>query len=164
VDEVLITLGHVLRAQGEGAGAYEALSEALRLALAVGPRILVPEALEGLASLSAQWGAVERAVELLAAAAAVRTEMGTPKRPLDRTFESAALANARSTLGDTAFAAQWETGTRLPLEDIFSVVPNAAQFAATPPQLPAFLVAEPAEGKSNGVHASIPPASGRRTD
>jgi hypothetical protein len=77
------------------------------------------------------------------------------------------VANACSTLGDVAFAARWEAGKALPLEDIYSVVPNAAQFAGTPPQVPrphVSLMAEASEGKSNGVHASPPPAGGMRTD
>lgn len=149
VDEVLITQGHILRAREDGAGAYHALSEALRLALTLGPRIIVPAALEGLASLMAQWGAVERAVQLLAAASTVRAEMGTPARPLDRLLESSALADAKATLGDALFAAQWEAGTTLPLDEILRAGTDAAQFAAVPPQAQQSqspLVAEPFDG------------------
>src|SRR5262249_10196792 len=118
LDEVLITQGHVLRTVGDAAGAYEALSEALRLALAFGPRILVPAVLEGLASLTAEWGTIERAVQLLAAASAVRAEMGTPARPLDRILESPSLASARARLEEADFSVAWEAGARLPLAEI----------------------------------------------
>jgi predicted ATPase len=49
--EVLITLGQIVRAQRDGAAAYTVLTEALQFAWAVGPRLMVASALEGLASV-----------------------------------------------------------------------------------------------------------------
>jgi tetratricopeptide (TPR) repeat protein len=106
--EVLITQGQIARAQGELAAAYGALTEALRLAWIVGPRLLVPAALEGLSNVVVAQGDVELAARLLAAAAGLRMQMGLPVRPVDQPDLDQALATARSTLGADAFAALWE--------------------------------------------------------
>ena len=109
---MLITLGKIVRAQGDDAAAYAALTEALRLARAVGPRLMVAAALEGLASVVVAQGHAELAVRLLAAASALRAQMGTPVWPVDQAAVEQTLATARSTLGD-AFAAVWaEAQTR----------------------------------------------------
>jgi len=114
--EVLITLGHVLRAQGALPEARQALTEALRLAWSVGPRLMVAGALEGLASVEAQQGQTPLAVQLLSAASALRVQMGTPVRPADQSAVEGALAGARVILGDNAFADVWSKAQAQPLE------------------------------------------------
>ena len=94
--EVLVTQGHILRAQGQAAAANAALSEALRLAWAVEPRLFVAAALEGLAVLASQPEHTALAARLIGAASALRAEMGTPVRPADRDSVEQALATARS--------------------------------------------------------------------
>jgi len=108
--EVSITLGRIVWAQGNTAAAYAALTEALRLASAVGPRLVVAVALEGLASLVVTQGHVELATKLLAAAARLRVEMGTPAPPVAQAAVEQALATCRSALGDDVFAAVWGAG------------------------------------------------------
>jgi hypothetical protein len=103
--EVLITLGQILWAQEKPTAAEEAITEALHLALAVGPRLMVAAALEGLGSVVVAQGRAELAAHLLAGAAALRAEMGTPVRPVDQAVVEQMLATARSTLGDDVFAA-----------------------------------------------------------
>ena len=127
--EVLITLGQIVRAQGDVAAAYGALSEALRLAWAVGPRLLVTAALEGLASLAAQAQQAALAVRLLGAASASRAQMGTPVRPLDQAAVDRTLATARAALGSNAAASVWSEAMELPLEQILSSIPSAATLA-----------------------------------
>lgn len=128
--EVLITLGHILRAQGEVAAAHEALTEALRLAKIVGPRLLVAAALEGLAGLAARPDRSALAARLLGAASALRARMGTPVRPVDQPAVERILATARAALGADAFAAVWSEAEMLTLEQILSIVPDAASFFA----------------------------------
>ncbi len=128
--EVLITQGHILRAQGHAAAANAALSEALRLAWAVGPRLFVAAALEGLASVVVAQGRAELAARLLAAASALRAQMGTPVRPVDHAAVEQVRATARSALGNDAFATAWAQAQALPLEQILSTIPSAASFAA----------------------------------
>jgi tetratricopeptide (TPR) repeat protein len=124
--EVLITLGQILSAQREGAAAYTALTEALQFAWAVGPRLMAAAALEGLASVVVAQGQAELAAQLLAAASALRAKMGTPVRPVDQVAVEQTLANARSILGDEAFAAVWTEAQALPLEAILKMIPSAA--------------------------------------
>jgi tetratricopeptide (TPR) repeat protein len=76
--EVLVTQGHLLRAQGDMAAAHEALTEALRLAGVVGPRLFVAAGLEGLAGVVVSQGQAALAVRLFSAAAALRTRMINP--------------------------------------------------------------------------------------
>ncbi len=129
--EVLITLGKIMRAQGDAAAAYGALTKSLQLALAVGPRIMVAAALEEFACVVATQGHAELTVRLLAAAAALRAEMGTPARPADRPALDHALATARATLDADTFEAMWAAG-ELPLEQVLSSIPGAAAFDAPP--------------------------------
>ena len=120
--EVLITLGQIARAQRDAAAAYAALTEALRLAQAIGPRLMVAAALEGLAGIPAQRGEAALAAHLLAAASTLRGQMGTLVRPVDQAAVQQVLTTARSTLGDDAFAAMWAQAVALPLEQILSTI------------------------------------------
>ena len=75
-------------------------------------------------------GHAELAAQLLAAAAALRAQMGTPVRPADQAAVEQTLATARSTLGDNAFAAMWAQAQALPLEQILKTIPRAAMAVA----------------------------------
>jgi predicted ATPase/transcriptional regulator with XRE-family HTH domain len=121
--EVLITLGQILHAQGDGAGAYRALNEALQIAQALGPRLLVAAALEVLADLMIAHGEAQPAAQLLAAAAALRTQMGTPVRRIDQARLAQTLAIAQSALGADVFAAVWLEAQTLPIDLILSSKP-----------------------------------------
>jgi predicted ATPase len=127
---VLITLGQIVRAQGDNVAAYGVLTEALRLALAVGRGLLVAAALEGLAGVVVGQGHAELAARLLAAASALRAQMGTPVRPVDQGTVEQALATARSILGAEAFAAVWAEAQSLPVEHILNGLPSVAVFTA----------------------------------
>jgi hypothetical protein len=63
-------------------------------------------------------------VQLLAAASALRAQMGAPVRPVDQSAVEQALASARAKLGPDPFAAVWEAAGDLPLEQLISSVPN----------------------------------------
>jgi non-specific serine/threonine protein kinase len=116
--EVLITVGRISGAQGDGSAARASLTEALRLAWAKGPRLLVAAALEELGMLTVRQKHEQHGVQLLAAAAALRQAMGTPIRPADRSALEGALAAARTSVGSSAFADAWVAGETLPLEQI----------------------------------------------
>ncbi|HEU4321764.1 MAG TPA: tetratricopeptide repeat protein [Roseiflexaceae bacterium] len=103
--EVLVTAGQIARAQGDTAVAHAALAEALRLARTVGPRLMIAYALEGLAAVQVAWGEAAAALRLLAAAGALRAEMGAPVRPLDRAGVERTLDTARAALGAEAATA-----------------------------------------------------------
>jgi tetratricopeptide (TPR) repeat protein len=123
LSEVLITLGTILLAQGNLLAAQDALTEALRLAWAFGPRLFVAAALEGVASVVVSQGDAELATRLLAGASALRAQMGAPVRPIDQAGVNQALAAARSALGDDAFATVWADVQTQSLEQIISATP-----------------------------------------
>jgi tetratricopeptide (TPR) repeat protein len=116
--EVLITVGQIRRAQGEIAAARMSLTEALSLAWAKGPRVVMAAALDELGVQAVRQGQAEHGVHLLGAAAALRQAMGTPVRPADRPAIEAALAAAHASLGEIAFNDAWAAGQRLPVEQV----------------------------------------------
>ena len=86
------SLGPILDTAGDPASALAALTEALRLALRVGPRWVVAATLEGIAKVAAGQRQDLVAVELASGAAALRMEIGVPVRPdrradLDRRWQ-----------------------------------------------------------------------------
>jgi tetratricopeptide (TPR) repeat protein len=129
--EVLITFGQVVWAQEEAALAYQTLIEALQFAWAVGPRLMVAVALEGLASVVVSLKQATLAVHLLAAASTLRNQMGTPVRPVDQPAVERTLASVRATLGADTFAAIWTAAEALPLDRILSSIPLAASLFST---------------------------------
>lgn len=116
--ETLVTLGYVLLAQGKMAAVDEAMTEVLRLGLVHGPRLFIASALEGLASMMAQTQKHTSAVRLLSAASALRTQMGTPVRLVDKPLLDQTYQIVRTALGDNTFENLWTEAQRLPLEQL----------------------------------------------
>lgn len=121
--EILITQGMILLAQGNAAAAYAAFSESLRIALALGPRLLVAYALEGLANVAISGSDADLAVRLLVAAAKFRAQMGTPERPIDTAVLDRTRATARSLLNDNGFAAAWAAADGLSIDELLRTIP-----------------------------------------
>lgn len=147
--EVLITAGQLMGAQGNTAAAYAALTEALQIAQAIGPRLLVAVALETVAGLAWQAG-VEAALgaQLLAVAATLRVQMGTPLRPVEQPAVTQLLATLRTALGTDAFTAVWTAAAVQPLPQILAILPDAAFFAKPPvPVAPGAMYAAPYSGR-----------------
>src|SRR5262249_37913468 len=123
--EVLITRGQIVRAQGDAAAAYAALSEALRFALTVGPRLVVPDGVGRLPAMIVERGQTQLAALRLAPASALREQMGTPVRPVDQTSLTNTLTAARSALGPDTFVAVWAGAKELTLDQLFNMIPSA---------------------------------------
>ncbi len=123
--EVLITMGHILAGQGKTVAAREAFVEALRYASSLGPRILIAGALEGLAQVALQEGNATEAVKVIGGAAILRTQMGTPARPIDMPGLEQTLDTSRKILGEEAFVRIWSEAQAQPLEQLLSTIPNA---------------------------------------
>ena len=126
--EILVTLGHILRAQGDVNGAHAALTEALGFAQTVGPRLFVAAALEALASLAPQPGQSALVVRLLGAASALRGRMSAPIRPAEQPEVERILTTARAYLGADAFAELWAEAEMLPIGQI--IIPDATSLVA----------------------------------
>ncbi|HWE60261.1 MAG TPA: tetratricopeptide repeat protein, partial [Chloroflexota bacterium] len=133
--EALVTMGRIRAALGEAVGARAILAEALSLAWTKGPRVVVAAALEEIAVQAVQQGEAQHGAQLLGGAALLRQSMGAPVRPADRPAIKGALAAARASLGDTAFADAWATGQTLPLERVVAYAltgPSDASGGAEP--------------------------------
>jgi predicted ATPase/DNA-binding CsgD family transcriptional regulator len=118
IAEVLATLGPILEAMGDSPSALAALTEALSLALCVGPRWVVAAALEGIATIAVAQDQQLVAIELAGMAARLRTEMEVPVRPNWQETLEMALTSARAALGEEAFAAAFAQGHERPLPDV----------------------------------------------
>mgnify|MGYP006870843296 CR=1 FL=1 len=107
-------------AQGKMAAVDEAMTEVLRLALVHGPRLFMASALEGLASMMAQTQKHTSAVRLLSAASALRTQMGTPVRLVDKPMLEQTYATLRAALTEDVFESIWAEAQLLTLDEIVS--------------------------------------------
>jgi len=78
--------------------------------------------MEGRAQVAAAHGHAARAAHLLGAAEAVRAAIGAPLLPRAKAGHDCTVAAARTSLGDDAFAAAWEMGATLSLEQAIVLV------------------------------------------
>src|SRR5262249_585963 len=129
---VLVTLGLIQRTQGDIKSAQANLSDALRLAEVIGPRLMVAVALEGMAGVMAQAGQATLAVQLASVAASLRAEMGTPVRPIDQPYLERTLETARLELGEDDFATLWSQAIQ-PLHALLRSIPNIASVSHPTP-------------------------------
>jgi WD40 repeat protein/predicted ATPase/transcriptional regulator with XRE-family HTH domain len=121
LSEILVTVGKIAWAEGNRAAAHQALTEALRKAWAVGPRLYLVAGLEELAQVIVHERA-EQSGRLLAAASALRQQMGTPVRPADRAALDATLATVRATLDEDASAALWADAQARSIKQLLSAL------------------------------------------
>ncbi len=148
----LAGLGRLAMDQGSVAQAREHLAESIRLSHATGARIGVARGLEAFASLAVLEDRGDRAVQLIAAAAALREAAHLPQLPGSRTDRY--FAAARS-FGEPAIAQFWATG--------FGMTSDAAVAMALDAG-PAGAGARPdREGTPAGHPAAGPAPSGRLT-
>ena len=113
---VLRGQGDLALARGEYEGALAAYRESLERARDHRQRRHVAETIARIASVIVERGQAERATRLLAAAAALREQLGAPRGRGRRVHERTAAA-ARAALPPEAFAASWAAGEALPLEE-----------------------------------------------
>ena len=115
----LTDLGTIALAGNRRDAAATALRESLALGRAVGLRDILLFAVEGLAALALDHGDAVEAVSLLAATTRPRAELGFPSDyfPIGKEIRERTLQAAREKLGDAAFAAAWEEGEGLSLEE-----------------------------------------------
>jgi predicted ATPase/DNA-binding CsgD family transcriptional regulator len=146
----LAGLGRVAMDLGATEQARRHLTRSLRLSHATGARISVARGLEVFAALVGHESRPELAVQLAAAAAALRETAGLPPLPGART--EGYLAPARRLLGDAAVARLWTSGQALTSEAAVALA-LPAPAAAGDDESPALTVVD-----SYQV-ASAPPSS-----
>jgi hypothetical protein len=115
----LIDLGFIALAENRRDAAATALRESLALSRAERIAASLLMAVEGLAALSLDRGDAVEAVRLLAATTRPRAELGiaTDFYPIGQEMRERTLQAARERLGEAAFAAAWEEGEGLTLEE-----------------------------------------------
>ncbi|HXZ69402.1 MAG TPA: tetratricopeptide repeat protein, partial [Streptosporangiaceae bacterium] len=92
----------------------------------------VTSVLGDLAALALAWGSAGTAARLLAAAEAIREAIGTVIAPCERVLHDETLAGARAALGGDAFAAAWQEGTLVPVEDLEAELPAGGPAGPAP--------------------------------
>lgn len=112
----LMNLGNVVFNQGDYVAARALHEESLTISREVGNKSGIADCLDALAELARQEQQERRAASLWGAATVLREEIGVPRSPEDQELFDRWFAEARSALGDTAFAAAWEVGRAMTLD------------------------------------------------
>jgi predicted ATPase/class 3 adenylate cyclase len=112
----LSSLGNAAGEQGDHRSARAAYRESVRIWRELGEKGRIIPCLEGLGVLANAQGQPERAVRLLGAAESLRETLGVPSPPWERSAGERRVATARAGLDEAAFAAAWEHGRALSLE------------------------------------------------
>jgi DNA-binding CsgD family transcriptional regulator len=131
---VLTYLGNAVLGQGDLVRAHALLTEGIRALLFHGYVQTVPDALRGLARVAWGWGDGTSAATILAAEEALRERFGILLPPaVHRGWLERDVAAIRQALGDAAFAAVWEAGRALSLDEaVAAALATAPVDAATP--------------------------------
>jgi predicted ATPase/DNA-binding NarL/FixJ family response regulator len=127
IARALAGIGRVALDQGDLKLAREQLTESLRLSWLTGARIGVARGLEAMAALTAREGQARLAVQLTAAAAALRAVAGLPALSAERTQQQ--LDAARS-LGEDVVSELWQRGLGLTADAAVALVLRAPRAAA----------------------------------
>jgi predicted ATPase/DNA-binding XRE family transcriptional regulator len=114
---VLHELGLVAQAQGRPQRAARLHRDGLALAWEIGDRRRTAFCLEGLAAAIGA-GRPLYAAWLFGSAAALREAIGTPLPPAERVAYEHSIAAARAAADQAAFAAAWEAGHALPIQQV----------------------------------------------
>jgi tetratricopeptide (TPR) repeat protein len=113
---LLANLGEVALRGRELARATSLLQRGLRLNCELGQRALAALFLEGIAAVMGATGQPRLGVQLAGASAALREAANYPVEALDHGSYPIRLAMARANLSKAEFAAAWEEGQTMPLE------------------------------------------------
>jgi hypothetical protein len=129
---VLGLQGRVALREGDAAQADQLYAASLRLWRELSNRLGIASSLEGWAEVALAQDRPARVARLCAVAASLREAIGSPLWPVEQARYDRTVAVARAQVDETAFAAAWEEGRALPLEQIIGEVldePNIASRA-----------------------------------
>ena len=119
---VLMVLGRVEAQRGDLPAARRLYQESLVLSREIDHQLSIATTLEGLAGLAIAQGEFNWAAQLWGAAEALREAMASPLQPVDRPGYEQTVAAARAQLGEEAFAAAWQEGRTMKLEQVIDDV------------------------------------------
>ena len=112
----LDSLARVARDQGDNERARSLFLASLQLLRNGQDNVCLVACIDGLAQVAAAQGQALRAVRLLAAAASIRERMGAQLSPIMHEHYSRATTSARAALDDHVYAAAWEAGRALTID------------------------------------------------
>ncbi len=115
---LLHILGRIETQRGDIPTARIHYQQSLTLNRQVGEKWMTPFNLEGLAGVVATQGAFRWAAQLWGAAEFLRAAIDVPRLPVDRLGYEQAVAAARAQLGEEVFAAAWQAGCTMKLEQV----------------------------------------------
>ncbi len=116
----LYGLGLVTHAQHDHAQARVRFLESLSLRREIGDRNGIAQCLEGLGAVAVAQEQPERTIRLCASAEGLRRAIGTRLNVVQRPLYERTLAAARAQINEAAFAAAWEEGWAMPLEQVIA--------------------------------------------
>ncbi len=117
IANALTEIANAAHHNGDDERAEQLLREALELRRDIGDRQGIAECLGGLAAVAHTRGWHERAARLYGAEMAIRQSIGTPRTPAGDAEHERILSQAKSGLGEAAFAVAWAAGQALSLEE-----------------------------------------------
>jgi DNA-binding CsgD family transcriptional regulator/tetratricopeptide (TPR) repeat protein len=112
----LIILGRIAMQQGDYERATACYQESLTLRQETGEKEGIAAALEGLAAVAAMQGQPMSAARLSGSAESLRTMLGAPLTPIDRSYYEQSMAAVRAHLDELSFLKAWTEGQTMPLE------------------------------------------------
>jgi predicted ATPase/DNA-binding XRE family transcriptional regulator len=117
----LLLLGLPTLQQGRLAEAHAYYTRSMALFHEGGDRYGLARAVSGCALIAAATGAAQRATRLLGAATALRPGLPSYLIPAERAAYEQTLRTVRTSLGEAAFAAAWDGGQALPVEQALAL-------------------------------------------
>ncbi len=134
---IMINLGQVAGQAGDDGRALACYREALVLAVAEGDRRLVAFAVQGVGRVALAQGQEVRAARLLGAVAALLERIGVPLEQLTHRLGKRGTATVHVAPGGATFAAAWEAGWALTLQEAVAEAEDvAAALAIDSPSSP----------------------------
>jgi DNA-binding CsgD family transcriptional regulator len=137
---VLNELGRLACLEGNVVEAGHHFGESLRICWSSFNLWSLPKALEGLACVAVLSSKPKHAAHLIAAASALRERTGAPVMVADRGYYEQIVQRSRERLSPAEFAAAWDEGRALPLDDVVAEAMDLADEQAN--------LAEPGETAS----------------
>jgi predicted ATPase/transcriptional regulator with XRE-family HTH domain len=110
-------LGEIAYAQGDYARAAALQAECLTMRREQSNKVAPAKCFENFALIAVATGEAERAACLFGAAEALRDRLGAPMPPSDRPIYERGVADVRARLDEHTFAAAWETGRIMPVNE-----------------------------------------------
>jgi DNA-binding CsgD family transcriptional regulator len=125
-----IGCGRIAHAQGDPARAVSLVCDGLAACARLGDKEIAARGISELATIAAERGELPLAARLYGNVAALREAIGAPLAPAERAGHDAAVDAIRAVLPGNAFAAAWEIGRALSLDQVIAEAAALAQAAS----------------------------------